>query len=202
MDAFGDADLATTEAAASVKQALLARGPLPDEEWRHFIAAARSVNLAPKDKYVSPGEQGGGFAFVVRGLMKRYFNTRDGDVFIMSFACEGEFVSDFSALLRGAATDIYVEAITSTTLLSWPPEFAIALRERHLCWQNYGRVLAEERYLQKAARERSLLGLNATDRWLELMEQNPWWLSVVSQKDVASYLGITEVSLSRIRRSL
>ncbi len=68
--------------------------------------------------------------------------------------------------------------------------------------QLFLRRAAERRFWQKEEREVQLLTMNATRRYLRLSESSPWLLQRVSQRHIATYLGMTEVSLSRIRGQL
>ena len=65
-------------------------------------------------------------------------------------------------------------------------------------WERIGRCLAEIRFVEKSEREWSFLCENATERYLKFCKEHPQLLQRVSQNDIACYLGISNVSLSRI----
>lgn len=76
-----------------------------------------------------------------------------------------------------------------------------SLYKRHRCWETLGRKLAEGLYIKKEMKERLLLMNTAEERYLQFLKEFPGLEKRVPQYHIASYLGITPVSLSRIRSS-
>ena len=74
-----------------------------------------------------------------------------------------------------------------------------ALYTRHVCWQIVGRRFAETALLEREARAHELLTLNAAERFAGFCETHRALLPHLRSYDIASYLGITPVSLSRLR---
>lgn len=77
----------------------------------------------------------------------------------------------------------------------------VALFEQHPIFDRLGRKLAEWLLIRKELRARSLLQQQAKERYLDFEEQYPDLVKRVPQYHIASYLGITEVSLSRLKRT-
>jgi hypothetical protein len=74
------------------------------------------------------------------------------------------------------------------------------LGRRHPAWRRFRTRVLERLVLSKAAREYELLGLRAEARYRAFSERYPGLEARVAGKHIASYLGITAVHLSRLRR--
>ena len=93
----------------------------------------------------------------------------------------------------------FIQSITETELLTIPVDQWLRLVDTHTFWARV--ALATQEYALPLAerRERSLILGNATTRYLNLLDEFPTIENHVKQYDIASYLGITPVALSRIR---
>jgi hypothetical protein len=76
----------------------------------------------------------------------------------------------------------------------------VELFNQHHCWEKLGRILAEQLYIKKETREAEFLLDDAETRYFNFQKQYPGLEERIAQYHVASYLGITPVMLSRIRR--
>ena len=95
-----------------------------------------------------------------------------------------------------------IEAQTASRLLVLSPEQlegAKLLDSRVGDWMLQALMAERQRLTQ---REHQWLMLNATERYLKVLQEAPSWLELVPQHRLASYLGLTDVALSRIRRRL
>jgi len=76
------------------------------------------------------------------------------------------------------------------------------LYRSHTCWMNLLFVLIEKGYMKKEARERELLIFSAEERYRSFLSEYPDLEKRIKQHLIASYLGITPVALSRIRKEM
>ncbi|RCW21572.1 CRP-like cAMP-binding protein [Ciceribacter lividus] len=138
--------------------------------------------------------------YVVRqGLLKFTYLRADGEEWIKSFVAEGQFFGSLSALVAGRAS-FTVTAIEASSLERLPFFLLEDLADRDLAWSRMLRnaliILAE----RKERREREFLTLTAEERYRLLVREQVALLGRIPQKDLAAYLGITPVGLSRIAR--
>jgi CRP-like cAMP-binding protein len=75
----------------------------------------------------------------------------------------------------------------------------IKLAETKFQWQQFLRKSTEDAYLEKEKRESDLLYYDAKTRYLNFIEEHPDWEKRIKQRFIASYLGMTPETLSRIR---
>lgn len=173
--------------------------PIPHQEWRRLDERLRPVKLAPGEFLTRAGEVADSVGFVIDGLLRKVHVTSRGRAMVRAFAGPGEVVGAYASLLTGAPSYLSVEALEPSQLfvLAWSD--LEALYERDVCWQIVGRRFAENALLERELRAHELLTLTATERFARFCETHQALLPRLRSYDVASYLGITAVSLSRLR---
>jgi CRP-like cAMP-binding protein len=174
--------------------------PLPDEEWAALLPNMRRKTLRAGEYFVKVGGDPQPVGFVVRGLLKAWYPTRTGKEHIRVFLAENTVAAAYVALLRGEPTsEVNLTALEPTELIVFDYAAYVARRTKHWAWQQIGRIVAEQTYILRERRQYELAVLSAEDRLASFLEQSPGLAARISQKDLACYLGMTPVSLSRIR---
>lgn len=92
-----------------------------------------------------------------------------------------------------------IVALTDCVVSIWPLRDLTDLFDSHIEWQKLGRKLAEFLYLRKEDRDIAFLSQTAEQRYVALTAQFPAQLGTVPQHHLASYLGLTPESLSRLK---
>lgn len=173
--------------------------PLPDSEKNKLKEIVKEKKLAKNDFFVRAGEYSDTIAYMGKGLIRYYYIGPSGKEFTRYF-CQGDsFVSSYSALVTGEPSSYFIQAMYDTELLYFSYKNWLMLAESNPIWgqitvkiQDYALLLSEER-------ERSLIMDDAKTRYLKFLDRYPGIEEEVKQYDIASYLGITPVALSRIR---
>lgn len=141
-------------------------------------------------------------AFVLEGMFRQFY-TKDGEERTTYFFFDNHFLSAYISCLTGKPAQITIEALSDSTYISFPYSVLHGLFDQRMAWQKFGRLMAE--YLTVGLEERmvSLLLLSPEERYLALLEGNKKKiLERVPQHYIANYLGITPVSMSRIRNRI
>ncbi|MNI08038.1 hypothetical protein D3C73_610620 [compost metagenome] len=113
-----------------------------------------------------------------------------------------EFITSYSSLLQNAPSFFAIQALMDSQLIVIPYSDFQSLFARHICWERLGRIIVEQLFVKKETRERELLLLSAEARYLLFLEKYGQVVKHIPQYHIASYLGITPVALSRIRKKL
>lgn len=171
---------------------------IPDEQWPALAARLRPRRLAAREAFLRPGEDAGTVGLVVRGLLRFFYEDAEGHEATKAFRGPGELVAAYAELLDGRPSRTTIEAVEDCELLVAPHAALTALYDRHPCWQELGRRVAEDHYRQRERREQELLMLSAAERWRAFKAERPDLAARLPQKLVASYLGVHPVALSRI----
>jgi CRP-like cAMP-binding protein len=173
--------------------------PIPRKEFAYFESRLRLRRLARGDCLTRAGEVADHVGFVVSGLLRKVHLTSHGKVLVRGFGGPGAIVGAYVSLLTGRPSYLSVEALRESELFVLPWAELNQLYARHSCFQTIGRRLAELTLLEREARAHELLTLSASERYARFCETHRALLPELRSYDIASYLGITPVSLSRLR---
>ncbi len=92
-----------------------------------------------------------------------------------------------------------MQALTPCRLVSISYDVLQGLYARHACWLHWGRWVVEAQFLYKCRRETAFLRASAAERYAALHQDYPALEQQVAQYHIASYLGVTPETLSRLR---
>ncbi len=139
---------------------------------------------------------------IVSGIIRCYLITESGKEFNKSFYLPISFAASLTALMKRKPSSFVFEALSDCKIYEID-----YYKLMHLCETNsnlkalYTKTL-EFLYVKYEKRLVESMALNATERYLELQRQIPDVNALISQYHIASYLGITPVQLSRIRKKI
>lgn len=175
---------------------------IPEAEIAKAMKIFQLASVRKGEFLLRAGEVPHTLGFVVSGVIRLFFLTPDGNEITRSFRVEKSFVSSYSALLLGEPSRLFLQALEPTFLLVTPYSAYQELTAGHLCWQIIDRKFAQQLFIRQEQRECELLLDDATTRYLKFRADYPGLEERVKQHHIASYLGITPVTLSRIRAQL
>lgn len=172
---------------------------IPAKEWRYVAPRLQRQILPAGAVLTHAGDVADRLGFVVSGLIRKLHLTARGQPVVRGFGGPGSVVGAYVSLLTREPSYLSVEALHDSELfvLSWSE--LEALYERHACWQTIGRKFAEAALIEREARAHELLTLSAAERFARFCVSHRELLPLLRSYDIASYLGITPVSLSRLR---
>lgn len=172
---------------------------IPDADWEMMVPVLALAKLAKNELFAREGERSNKVGFVLEGNMRHYY-TRDGVEYTTYFYFEHHFVSSYISCISGQASELTIEALTDCTLLVFNYAELRKLFDQSPVWERFGRLIAEYLAIGLEQRMTSLLLLSPEERYVELVSGNKQKiLERIPQHYIANYLGITPVSLSRIR---
>lgn len=148
--------------------------------------------------------RGGDLAYetgvVVRGLLREHFLMPGGVERTKAFVMAGGITGSLADLISGQRSRAFIVADEPTRMLVAPFAAIRALGAVDPGWRDFNERMMQVLYLQKAEREFELLGLDAEQRYAAFTARFPGLEARVAARHVASYLGITPVHLSRLRK--
>ena len=174
--------------------------PVPKKEFTYLQSRLTFSRLERGEFLTKAGEVADRVGFVVSGLFRKVHVTPKGKPIVRGFGGPGAVIGAYVSLLTNSPSYLSVEALRDSELFVLRWSEMNALYARHACFQTIGRRLAELTLLEREAHANDLLTLNAGERYARFRETHRALLPELRSYDIASYLGITPVSLSRIRR--
>lgn len=175
---------------------------LTDEEWELLTPVLRYRSLKRGENWISEGQKEQDFGIVLEGNLRHYY-TRDGEEKTTYFYFENHLVGSYFSAINASPSLLTIEALTDCRLLVFPFTHLRSLFDQSKTWERFGRLLAQ--YLASGLEERmaGLLTTSPEERYIQLLEGNKQKIiERIPQHYIANYLGITAVSLSRIRKRL
>ena len=140
--------------------------------------------------------------FVEKGLLRMYSLDRNGKEHIIQFAPENWLISDRSSTYFSHKSRYYIEAVEDSNVLLLNHEFFKRLMENYPHTVEKNDLLLQKHIRNLQNRVNSLLADTAEERYMSFIKMYPDILLRAPQWMVASYLGITPESLSRVRKEL
>jgi CRP-like cAMP-binding protein len=140
--------------------------------------------------------------FICRGLVRFYYLTVDGKEHNKSFATEGQFAGSILSSTRREPSRFFIQALEPVAALAISTDALEHLYVQSAVWANIGRKYMEGVAIRKERREGEFLLDSAEERYRRLLTEQPQLAERLPLYHLASYLGVTDVALSRIRRRL
>ncbi len=175
---------------------------IPQKEWEAFIQRLSERTFEKNDYLVRAGDVANNFYFIVRGLVRFFYSTEDGKEFNKHFAMENGYAGSFHSLVLGEPCGYFIQALERTETIVLPNQVMNEFYDRHPCWERIGRRSAENLALTKETREKEFLLDSLETRYRRFLKEYPGVADRIPQYHIASYLGVTDVALSRIRKKI
>lgn len=187
---------------ATFKNYMIHKGGLTLQEFDQLTDSLQVKKVNKDHIFLREGEICEHSFFVESGLLRSFTIDESGKEHIIQFAPENWFVSDRSSIFFNEPSDFFIEAIEDSTVVFIHKDFMIKATKLSSRFMEYNEKLLQNniRHIQK--RVNLLLSASAESRYLNFIQLYPDLLLRVPQWMIASYLGITPESLSRVRKDL
>ncbi len=177
------------------------RHPLLSEENLQVLTNAHErILLSKGDFLLKHGEIANAYYILERGLIRSYVHDYDNKDITTAFFTENEIVIEVSSLFQRIPTQENIRALTDC--VCWKIDFEIFQELFHSMegFSEWGRGWMSKSLFETKQRSIAMITESATDRYFKLLTEKPLVAQNAPLKNIASYLGITDSSLSRIRK--
>lgn len=171
--------------------------PLTDQEFEHIAAHFKSKTLKKHQYLIQEDEFVHNIYFVVRGLLKATFSDANGKEYIIQFAMENWWLSDFRAFYANVKSITNISCLEDSELLYISKENLDKLCSESHKMEHFFRVKGNFGYVALQQRILSLLSTSPKERFEQFALQYPQLMQRVSKTILAAYLGISRETLSR-----
>lgn len=134
------------------------------------------------------------------GLLKAYYTTSDGKELIKSILSDGEIIGSLSSAYKGAECSFSVVCLEDSKLLEIPFGAMYRAGQSDLTLAGDLMNILLRFAMKKEQREQELLCLSPEERYRKVLQERPNLINQITQNDLAKYLGLTGVGLSRIKK--
>lgn len=173
-----------------------------NQQQLEFITGKASVLELRKDDYFSEaGKIPRQVGFIVEGVIRGCYYNNKGEEVTRCFIDERNLVVDYMNFEANAVSSEYLQACTHCKIIVFSKQAWEELSHTIVGWDSIKGKMVQKCLYQKS-RKGPVISQDATTRYLEFMENYPTLVNRVPLSCIASYLGVTQQSLSRIRKSI
>ena len=137
---------------------------------------------------------------IKHGLLKAYYSDKEGKEFVKSFLMDDDVIGSLSSAYKGNHCSFSLVCLENSSLIKIPFSDIYEYSKTDQCFANGLIELLLNFSMKKEKREFEFLCLSAEERYRQLEKESPALIEKVTQNDLARYLGITPVGLSRIKK--
>jgi CRP-like cAMP-binding protein len=186
----------------SFKTYFQSKANLTDEQFHSITATLQFKKVEKGTTLLHLGEICHYSFFVSKGLLRSYTIDEAGKEHIIQFAPESWIISDRSSSYFNEPSELFIDAIEETEIVFIDKNFIDAVADISVSFREQNNIALHNHIRQLQKRVNLLLGATAEQRYLDFITIYPSLTLRIPQWMIASYLGITPETLSRVRKEL
>lgn len=172
-----------------------------DKEYESFISIAITKKYSKNEHLLNADRPVQKLFFVKSGFMRGY-RIQEGTDITHHFYLDNWLATDYESYLTSKQGDLHIQALVDTVVYEFSKSTLHAFFQSNEKFEKIRFIQAEDAYLRMVRRLKNFQCMELKGRYLELVNKNPELFSLVPQRHIASYLGVTPQSLSRLRSEL
>ncbi len=174
---------------------------ITDEEYRSFMALSKTESFK-KGEYLLQADRPVQELFFVKSGFLRGYRIEQGADITHHFYFDKWLATDYESYLTGNQGELFIQAIVDTTVYKFNRNTLYDFYKSHPKFEKLRFIQAEDAYVRMVRRLKSFQNMDLKERYLALVNKAPELFELVQHWQIASYLGVTPQSLSRIRKTL
>lgn len=175
---------------------------LPEEKMQVILGMGELVMLQEGDTFVRRGERVGKVAMVLQGMMRNYLIDANGEEVTVLLATEMQSIASYATIFLDLPATETSQAIEPTILFTGDFKTFKEKAEQDLDLMRFYNMVLEETLVNAIRRIEDFTQSSPEQRYQRILREQPELIDRAPLKYLASYLGITPVSLSRIRKRI
>lgn len=177
---------------------ILQFGNLNQQQISLIASKAKETALKKDDYFAEAGKVMKRVGFIIDGILRICYYNNKGEEITKIFMEEKHLLYN----LKNVPSTEYIQAATDCKLLEFSNQDWKEISETILEWETIIQKITNKSLAQKLERVSPLVSQDAKTRYLEFIEKYPTLVNRIPLSYIASYLGITPQSLSRIRKNI
>lgn len=175
---------------------------LSDTDIAEFEQLLKKRDVKKGEYFIQNGAVCKSIAFVMSGIFRTYFISDKWEEVTYCLTFPNNFLTAYSSYLTGNSTQENIQAIQDAELYIISKEEMENLADNNITWLIFLKFMAEQQYMELENRIFQLQKKNALSKYKNLIENYPQLVQQIPLQYLASYLGITQRHLTRIRKEI
>jgi CRP-like cAMP-binding protein len=171
------------------------------EDLMELISICKFQNIPKNEHFIKAGDTTKKVGFIISGLI-RFYHLKDGEEYNIIFKKEFEMASSFESIILNQPSSYSFEVLEDTQMMVFDYNEMEELFAKNHQLERFGRYFIQQELAQAVKIYEGHLFFSPEERYLKFIEKYPDLMNRVPLKHLSSFLGITPVSLSRIRKRI
>ncbi|HIC8757079.1 Crp/Fnr family transcriptional regulator [Elizabethkingia anophelis] len=180
-------------------QVLATKLNLSPERLQELMQDSSIVKYKKGSFLMQNGELSHQLGFIIKGALRTFTINQEGEDISFLLQVDSDFFGDYECFLSGAKSNWQLQTTTRTEVVMIEKQHLHFLMQRDPFWIGFYKQVADICFLEAKRRIEELLFYTYEQRYLNLLTNRPKVIEKIPQKYIASYLGVTTQSLSRIK---
>lgn len=176
--------------------------PITDAEFEKSLLKFKKTTLDKGEFFIEQDKISKQIAFINSGILRTYYINGKGEEITACFCTEGNFASAYKSFILQVPSNVAMVALEKTELLVVNFNDLQILYKAGSNWQTIGRLVAEKEFIVMEQYAAILNHETAKEKYLRLLKEQPEIVQKSPINYIASYLGVTRRTLSRIRKEI
>lgn len=173
--------------------------PISDKDYADTISYFKEQVLKKDEFFVRQNKVCKHIGFIISGTIRIYYTNQKLEDTTYGFCQENCITTSFKSFIFQTPSQLTLQALEDSTLLTITYDDLNILYRDYPIWQNIGRIITQNEFLNMEQYASVLNNESAKEKYLRLINEQPQILQKAKVEDIASYLGVTRRTLSRIR---
>lgn len=185
-----------------IKNIIDKTSPISKESFKQIETLLKIERFKKGEIFIQKNKQNEKEYFILSGVSKSYLINPDGEEITISLFTEESILTPQSIRTSKNISNLNFKALTNIKLVSMNAKEFESLMISNLEIRDFGNTVLQNELISKVEKEIGLASLSAKERLIEFRKKYQLLENLIPHTDIASYLGITNISLSRLRKDL
>lgn len=175
---------------------------LNEREIDYSVSLFENATLKKNDFFISERKVCTQIGFILQGSVRAFSTDENGEENITCFKFENQFITSYDSFTSSQVSKISIQAIENCDLLTISYKNFQYLLEKIPSWISIQNLLTQQEFIEKENYHIHLKSKSAKDKYQYILTQYPEIVQRASVNHIASYLGITQRTLTRVKREI
>jgi len=176
--------------------------PISEKSFQEIEILLNCETFEKGETFIQRNQRNEKEYFILSGVCKSYLINPDGDEITIAFFTENSILSPHSIRTSNSVSNLYFKTLTDLELVSINAKKFENLMIENIEIRNFANAVLQNELISKVEKEIGLASLTAKERLIEFRKKYRLLENLIPHTDIASYIGITNISLSRLRKDL